>query len=386
MSKQSNVSTKIAEVKTAMEGYRSLPEYILDGVGATLTVFGRSKAKRRSLLPANALEADYGGLPSYWLSGLIVAALTVFIGWLVSLSTGQPIAVRDISISLWAAGVGSLALIVNKVNIRTFLESFHGSIIDKLLSAEDADDLKNWFDRNFKLFWPLVTGLVIGPLLAYILIVNLEPADRTINTGTVVVIVLTCIQSIWVAYYLIPFYISLPPRLARYHFDLYTTDPSSSEVVGRLSRLMTFIMYVTLGFIVLLTVALNQVNVLNLSTALVFTLLIWGPTIVFYATGQFHISNLVTQAKWKTLNEIQSKIEALYKTVVSGRVKTPRRETMDLIEHLMDSHDRIKVTPNSALNFRAGLNFLNSLLLPVVAFIVANLDLVVQFFKDSFGK
>ena len=387
MSTNDLLSTKIAEVKNEMQRYRSLPEYLLDGIGLLLTIFSRPKEKRAPLLPPNALKPDDSNRTSYWLSGLIVAVLTVLIGWLVSRMTGETITARDVSVSVWAAAVGALAMIVNKINIRIFLESFHDSIVDKLLSPNDADDLKSWFERNFKLFWPLVAGLVGGPILAYVLIYNLRLEGNTpINIGTIVVVVLACIQSIWVAYYLIPFYISLPPRLARYHFDLYTTDPSSSEVVGRLSRLMTFIMYVMLGFIVLLTVGLNQVKVLNLSTAFVFTLLIWGPTITFYGAGQFHISNLVTEAKWKTLNEIQSKIEALYKSVLNEQDESPRKEILEVIEKLMDAHDRIKTTPNSALNLRAGLNFLNSLLLPILAFVITNRDIVLQFIERLFRK
>ena len=46
-------------------------------------------------------------------------------------------------------------------------------------------------------------------------------------------------------------------------------------------------------------------------------------------------------------------------------------ETLTHIDKLMDYYDRIEATKNSALNIRAGLNFLNSLLLPVLAFIIA---------------
>jgi len=267
------------------------------------------------------------------------------------------------------------------------LETFHESIVEKIIFPDDIDDLEGWLERNFRPFLPLFAGLAGGPILAYILIYNLNHSEFTpVNIGTMFVIVISCIQSIWVAYYLGPFYISLPPRLARYRFDLYTTDPSSSEVVGRLSRLMTFILYVTLGFIALLTIGLNQVNVLNLQTAFVFSLLIWVPTIVSYGAGQFHISTMITKAKWKTLDEIQSKIEVLYEDALNKENETPKKETLDFIEKLMDSHDRIKITPNSALNLRAGLNFLNSLLLPILAFIVANLDKVIAFIESQLAK
>lgn len=47
----------------------------------------------------------------------------------------------------------------------------------------------------------------------------------------------------------------------------------------------------------------------------------------------------------------------------------------------MDYHDRIKATRNSALDLRAGLNFLNSLLLPLIAFVLGNLDKILAYFS-----
>jgi hypothetical protein len=56
------------------------------------------------------------------------------------------------------------------------------------------------------------------------------------------------------------------------------------------------------------------------------------------------------------------------------------QETMDAIKRLMDYHDRVKSTRDSALDFRTYLSFINSLLLPLLAFILGNLDLVLKLF------
>ena len=56
---------------------------------------------------------------------------------------------------------------------------------------------------------------------------------------------------------------------------------------------------------------------------------------------------------------------------------------MEAINRLMDYHDRIKATRNSALDLRAGLNFLNSLLLPLLAFLLANLKEVLKLFSGG---
>jgi len=49
------------------------------------------------------------------------------------------------------------------------------------------------------------------------------------------------------------------------------------------------------------------------------------------------------------------------------------KEKIESINRLMDYHDRIKGTPNSALDFRAVLSFVNSLLLPLLAFLLSNM-------------
>ena len=387
MNTKGDLSIKVATIKTQMQHYRSLPEYLLDGVGASLSVLVRPRVKRKPFLPEDTLHTNQNGLPSYWFSGLIIAGITLLIGRLVSLILNETWTDRDWVISTWVACVGALALIANKINIRTFLDTFHEFLLEKILVLADLEDFELWLDKNFKIFWPLVGGLIGGPILALILISNLILIDsRMPSIGTMVVIVLACIQSIWVAYYLFPFYISLPSQLARYRFDLYTTDPSSSEVVGRLSRLMTFIMYVTLAFIVQLTLGLNRLEVFNLSTAFIFSLLVWAPTIVLYVAGQYHISNVITRAKWNTLNVIQTKIEMLNATALDKENGAPDKTLLEAIEKLMDSHDRIKATPNSALNFRAGLNFMNSLLLPILAFLFANLEGVIQSIENLLRK
>jgi hypothetical protein len=55
---------------------------------------------------------------------------------------------------------------------------------------------------------------------------------------------------------------------------------------------------------------------------------------------------------------------------------------LERLAKLMDYHDRISNTPNSALNLRSSLNFLNSLLLPVLAFLIGNLKDVIGFFQN----
>ena len=72
-------------------------------------------------------------------------------------------------------------------------------------------------------------------------------------------------------------------------------------------------------------------------------------------------------AKWGKLRQIQKKIERL-----ESQEDIPSRDTLAHISALMDYHDRIRNTRNLALDVRTGLNLLNSLLLPLLAFLISN--------------
>jgi len=381
MKENQSLIQKQNELKIQMAGYRSLPEYILDGLGSVLQyLFNPSAAKARTtFLPSNASDQPSETFPSYWLNGLIIAFFTFMTGWLVSLGLGYRPTSAELKLMSWSSFTGALALVINKVNIRTFLDTFRLSCVDKILSTADIDELGSWLHNNFRLWLPLVSGLVVGPVLGRILYNSwlINPTNfATFQTGPFVTIVLSCVQAVWVAFYLYPFYVAFPSRLNRYHFDLYTSNPSSSEVVGQLSRLLTFILYATMGYIVQLTAGLTYIGVLKTSDPLpiiIFSIFVWAPTVILYVAGQFHLSNDITFAKWKTLNEVQTKIENLYKSK-----EIPDKEMLENLEKLMNYHDRIKSTPNSALDFRTGLNFLNSLLFPIFAFFLKDVPSYVK--------
>jgi hypothetical protein len=370
-------------LRSKLARYRSLPEYLLDGVGAALQrLLNPAEAKKRkTFLPLDASTQDHELFPSSWVTGGNIALITFLIGGVISVLRGSPLDWEEFKLTAWAAFAGALALVANKYNIRTFLNTFRDACVDKMLREKDIDDLSKWLDIQFALWPPLLWGALIGPLLggALYFFWLLNHLGEEFHIGPFVTVILSCIQAVWVGYYLIPFYLNFPLRLNRYEFDLYTLDPSSSELVGRLSRLLSYAFYVTMAYIVQLTFGLSFIGVLTTEApgpGIIVSALVWAPTIILFISGQLDLSNLITHAKWQTLNEVQAKIERL-----STEQDVPDKDTLERLAKLMDYHDRIESTPNSALNFRSGLNFLNSLLLPVLAFLIGNLKDVIEFFR-----
>jgi hypothetical protein len=176
-------------------------------------------------------------------------------------------------------------------------------------------------------------------------------------------------------YYFLPNLI-LPIRLSGYQFKLYAADPSSSEVIGRLSEMLTNVVYLGAALAAISTLLIVLLGLLETSIIIMF-LLVWGLLAAGFAINQYALAKIITNAKWKTLNDIQTQVEKL---AVEENIAD--KEKMEALNRLMDYHDRIRATRNSALDLRAGLNFLNSLLLPLIAFVLANLDKVLAYFSQ----
>jgi len=139
MGKSIGLGAKQDELKGRLQHYRSLPEYILDGVGALFQRLFNPKAARTrtTFLPPDASQQENEAFPSYWLNGVAIAFFTFLAGWVVAAVTGRVLSVDEVKLMSWAVLTGALALIANKVNIRAFLNTFRDSCADKILRVAD---------------------------------------------------------------------------------------------------------------------------------------------------------------------------------------------------------------------------------------------------------
>jgi hypothetical protein len=174
--------------------------------------------------------------------------------------------------------------------------------------------------------------------------------------------------------YLLLGVVLLSAILRRYELRLFAADPSSSELVSRLSSELSFVVYFFAVYAAIITFLFTWSGFLP-SFVIIIMPGLWLPIIVLFILNQTSLSSIIRRAKWKTLNEIQTKVEKLQATE-----NFAEKETIDSINRLLDYHDRVKATRNSAVNLGTALNFINSLLLPLIAFILGNLDLVLKLF------
>jgi hypothetical protein len=342
--------------------YRSIPGMLLDGMAILVGRVTRSRWR----------------IPD-WASGIFIALLTLLAGFLISLVAGERFceagSCDHLKIALFSAVIGPLIMITSNLMINMFMRTFSGKALDYLQSEADLEDFKGWLDQTFTIKIPLAFGLGAGTVLGIFLVLTWQDihADQALILGSTAIVVLSSIQGMLAVYYLYPFYLAFPARLSRYRFDLFVVDPSSSQVTKELSDLFTSILYITIGLVVLVTIGFWQIGFFSSSTLLFLAIVVWVPTVFLYLGSQVHLSRIINRTKWETLSQLQASIEKLH-----CNEEIPSKERLELLEKLLNYHDRIKGTPNSALNLRAALNFLTSLLFPIIALILTNYEQIME--------
>lgn len=359
---------KRAELKRQLTAgeYKTLADVILDGVGHFIQKLTRNPEPI-----------------SFWYSGLVISLIILLIPYSISILLGEVFLFEVIQAQILGLILSFSILLGIKIGIPMLLTTFRDSILDALESDPDLDDLQRWLAVTFNPRTQLRASIII--VLAAILF-GIVPTTLGIlaKLGAVSFVGVGLLVIFWfpISIGLYNFFILFPllARLRRYRFKLYAIDPSSSEVITRLSDALSKLLYMVATIAVILTISFTffpaTEALMVLFNSSVAVLLSWVPLVALFVNNQYSLAQIIGKAKWKTLNELQTQIENLH-----AQQSPPDEKTLSHINKLVDYHNQIKATRNSALDLRAGLNFLNSLLLPLLASVLTNIDHLLAFFS-----
>ena len=175
----------------------------------------------------------------------------------------------------------------------------------------------------------------------------------------------------FMVYYMFLFVV-LPLRLSRCQFKLHTEDPVSTELLTDWSNMMNFAAY--MFALMLATGTLFTVTTVTFRLrTLVFIVPRWLPLIALFVVNQVAVYGVITRSKRKSLNEVQAQMAAL-----RPRADPPEHETMETLLWLWDYHDRIKGTRDFILDIKGIMNLINTLLIPLLAFLIANREAIFE--------
>ena len=268
----------------------------------------------------------------------------------------------------------STVFVINQ-SLKRVILLWRDKLLDNTESIESLCGFEDWLDKvcnsRSHLLVTIIGGLLVGYFIVLLLDTQLESfVGYGISISSIVI-------SMFLAAYGYQFLMAilLPILLRRYDLRLFSADPATSEVLSRLSGELSFFVYFVAVYAALVTLATISQGILQ-DYGIVVVLILWLPIIAMFILNQSSLSSVVRRAKWKSLNEIQAKVEKLQSTE-----NFETKDTMDAINRLLDYHERINKTRFSALDFRAYLNFINSLLLPLLAFVLGNLDKLTNLFS-----
>ncbi len=279
-------------------------------------------------------------------------------------------------LSLISIGVLTIAtVIVINQSIHRIIVLWRDDILDATESVTSLQEFEDWLGKACNLRLHFLATIFCNLLVSSIMVSITSSTLLGVFPGygyTFWIIVVNMFTAALLYQFLVV--ILLPTILPRYDLKLFAADPATSELLSRLSSELSFFVYF-IAFYSALATLLNVALGTSQAAGVVLVLFLWLPIIVMFALNQTGLSSIVRRAKWKTLNEIQAKVEKL-----QAAENFEAKETMDAINRLLDYHERVNRTRSSALDFRAYLSFINSLLLPLIAFLLGNLDKVLSLF------
>ncbi len=314
--------------------------------------------------------------PPFWYCALMISLLALIVDLLLSARFGEfEVEYRRSFLPLELMITAMMFFIIVALNI--YLDYLHDifnkRIVVNLLEIDDLIDLEVWFQKLWNNNQPILFGLMgvlLGASYFVVPIVVLQIASKAIGT-----IFLGSIFFFLGGIGLYYFYViaNLPLRLSRYSIKLFRLDPRNSEIIEDISSIVMNFIYLISILMAIATITLTMLGWTKLPVFTPVILGVWGLIIILFIMYQHAMRKIISKNKWKTLNEIQLQIEQIY-----DERSLDENDRLDTITNLMNFHNHIKGTSNTALDFRAGLNFINSLLLPLLAFFLSNLNTIIE--------
>ena len=305
-----------------------------------------------------------------WMSAFLASVFMLGAGWGLAWLLGEvSFAGPALGLLLVTTFVGAATAISAHILTELLLASVRYDILPAIERPQDFDIIDDFLRRTFHIPRQLVFVAIASPFVWAVLFYGFDLMHDVVlgGWGARLVTLFACAQGAMALYFASPV-LSFLHKLGSFHLRLFPASPRDSEVIVNLQHTATEALYVFAVLFVMITIMASRLELLGDRPArLILVLMTWGPLLVVFTGAQRTFTRIITRAKYKYLRGIQQQIVDLQRVE-----KATTSENLTLIGELMDYHDRIRASSNSAMNLRSSLNFVNAMLLPVAAFLLAN--------------
>jgi len=310
----------------------------------------------------------------YWLANIILLNLilitpAILIG-LVLNETGKLILVSKYG--MFAHELVILGVVVGHIAVQFILDDIANQIVEKINNADDLSKLLLWLRKT----WSMQNASAVVLPLCLIWV--------SLGTGALSILVH---QFIGISFLLwsvlvgllagLLFYIPLWSgllafNLKDYQYEMNAFSPADSEIISVISEILTRSVYILAGFTAIVTLV-NTSSWFDEQVRVIFSLplLVIGWIIIatqFFLTRST-LGAITNRAKWKTLNRLREKINALEAT---GDLSD--KDTAERLFRLVDIHKQIMASKTNTLDLKSVSTLISQLMLPLLGLLLGNLD------------
>jgi hypothetical protein len=276
------------------------------------------------------------------------------------------------SVILFALFMSTASMIVANAYFHRAVAVLRDQVVDLAEAPETLDEIRSWVELLCRKPLILTLAVLLGGVASatYVATILGNLMGTPFPFSLFLSLTLFSMQSSAFAGLGLAFLV-LALRMRGFELRLFESDPASSEIITHLSGLFSSYVYLVAAYGAILTYGVVRIGLVAYYLPLMF--LFWAPILAIFTGSQLSLAKIIQRSKWNTLNSIQKKIVALRK----GQA-LPEDEDRESLTWLLDYHERVRSTRNSALDLGSWFNFLNSLLLPLFAFVLGNIDTLLK--------
>ncbi|MBI3152005.1 MAG: hypothetical protein HYZ21_07735 [Chloroflexi bacterium] len=314
------------------------------------------------------------GSAGYWLSNIL---------WLHIILAGSPfllgLVLRETEklISLWVGGMLAtegviFAIVMSHFAVQSILDDTANKVVEKINNVGDLSKLLFWFKYTWSAPYILYFALPYCLLWALLgTVSNSAFIQEFTGFGFILWSILdgllagvVCHVYFWTCY--------LAFRMKTHQYEMNAFSPADSEIVNDISEMLTRTIYMLATISAYVTLVSTSKLVAPQNRAIFsFPILViaWTIIIVQFLLTRSTLRAITNREKWKTLNRIQSKINALE---AAGDLSD--KDTAERLLRLADIHKQIMASKTSTFDLKSVSTLFSQLMLPLLGILLGNLD------------
>ena len=317
----------------------------------------------------------------YWLSNFVALNVIALSPWLlIGLAVDELVSNKH----LWIPGIIAIEesissiFLAHVITLNVF-DDITNKIITKINNSEDLVKVKQWLRISWSkqnvfrlvLVW-IFTWISLGPIGFSVVYHNFVGFGFLLTSVIVGAIV-------GMAFYSVVWVVWLVINLKNYQYQLNNFSPAASEIISNITDMLTKCIYSLAAFFACITLV-NTSNLIDspikVLFSLPFLLISWISIIVQFFVTRSTIAKIVNDAKWKTLNKIQVRINS-----IEAKGDLTDKETAEKLLRIADIHNQIMASKTQIFDLRSVSTLFSQLMLPLLGLLLGNLDKILDLLR-----